>query len=160
MRKILISFLVIMLAFSIVGCGAKGKMEDKLTEKIIKQTTGMDADISGDKITFKGQDGEELTIGSSTWPTSKLAKSIPEFKKGKVTAVMESPDAAVITLELVLKEDVYPYFETIKKEFAQDAAELNTEEMRSFNGKNEAGINVTLVYISEVLTITVSSSQQ
>ena len=160
MKKILISLLAFMLAFSIAGCGAKEKLQEKVAEKILEEAGGGDVDIDGDKVTIKGENGEEVTFGNNKWPTSELVKNIPEFKEGIVNAVLEGSDSVVITLESVQEGDAFSYFKTIKKDFPQNVFEMNAEDTVSFSGNNDAGVNVTLVYMSEMLTITVTARQQ
>lgn len=160
MKKILIYLLTFALLFSFAGCGAKEKLEEKVAEKVFEEAGGGDLDIDGDKVTIKGDNGETVTFGDSKWPTSELASIIPEFKDGAVDGVMESADSVVITLESVKEEDVSPYWETIKKDFPKDVYEMNSSGFSTFSGSNDAGINIALVYMSEVLTITVTKTQQ
>ncbi len=160
MKKIFIGILVFILAFSFVGCGAKERLEEKIAKKVFDTAGDGDLDIDGDKVTIKGDKGEQLTFGDSKWPTSELAKNIPEFKDGTVNGVMETTDSVVITVESVQEEDAFSYFETIKKDFPKDVFEMNAEDSVTFHGNNDAGINVALVYISGVLTITVTAPRQ
>ena len=163
MKKILIGLLAFMLVFSLAGCGTKEKLEEKAGEALAEKSSeqaGATIDIDGDKVTVKGQNGEAVTFGSNKWPTSELANIIPEFKNGTVNAVLERPDSVVISLESVQKEDASFYFETIKKDFPQDVFEMNAEDTASFSGKNDVGVNVTLMYMSEMLTITVTAPRQ
>lgn len=60
----------------------------------------------------KDESGQEVTIGSTQWPKSDLAKNIPEFKKGDITAVMDSPDYILVTMEKVDQKDFLNYLET------------------------------------------------
>lgn len=135
-------------------------MEEQVAEKVFEEAGGGDLDIDGDKITIKGDNGEKVTFGDSKWPTSDLAKNIPEFKDGTVSGMMETTDSIVITLESVKEEDVSPYWETIKKDFSKDVYEMIATDFITVNGHNNEGINVSLVYMSEVLTITVTAPQQ
>jgi len=160
MKKILICLLTFMLLFSFTGCGAKEKLEEKAAEKVFEEASGGDLDIDGDKVTIKGENGEKVTFGDSKWPASDLAKNIPEFKGGTVNGVMETTDSIVITLESVQEEDVLPYWETIKKDFPKDVYEMIATDFITISGSNDAGINVSLVYMSEVLTITITAPQQ
>lgn len=160
MKKILICLLTFMLLFLFTGCGAKEKLEEKVAEKVFEEAGGGDLDIDGDKVTIKGDNGETVTFGDSKWPTSELASIIPEFKDGAVDGVLESADSVVITLESVKEEDVSAYWETIKKDFPKDVYEMIATDFITANGHNDEGINVSLVYMSEVLTITVTASQQ
>lgn len=52
MKKILICLWAFALLFSFTGCGAKEKLEEKVTEKAFEETGGGDLDIDGDKITI------------------------------------------------------------------------------------------------------------
>ncbi len=159
MKKILIYLLTLMLLISFTGCGAKEKLEEKAAEKIFEQVGGGDLDIDGDKVTIKGDKGETVTFGDHKWPKSQLVKYIPEFKEGAVDGVLESADSIVITLESVKEEDVSSYWETIKEDFSKDVYEMEATDFITVNGHNDEGINVSLVYMSEVLTITVTAPQ-
>lgn len=160
MKKILICLLTFALLFSFAGCDAKEKSEKKVAEKVFEEAGGGDLDIDGDKVTIKGDNGETVTFGDSKWPTSELAKNIPEFKDGTVNGVLESADSVVITLETVKEEDVSPYWEIIKKDFSKDVYEMIATDFITVSGYDNEGINVSLVYMSEVLTITVTAPQQ
>ena len=160
MKKILICLLTFMLLFSFTGCGAKEKLEEKVAEKVFEEAGGGDLDIDGDKVTIKGDNGEKVTFGDNKWPTSELAKNIPEFKDGTVNGVLESADSIVITLESVKEEYVSAYWETIKKDFPKDVYEMIATDFITISGSNDAGINISLVYMSEVLAITVTAPQQ
>lgn len=135
-------------------------MEEKVAEKVFEEAGGGDLDIDGDKITLKGDNGEKVTFGDSKWPTSELAKNIPEFKDGTVNGVMETADSIVITLESVQEEDALSYSEEIKKDFSKDIYEMIATDFITISGYDDEGINVSLVYMSEVLTITVTKTQQ
>lgn len=160
MKKIITFLLAFMMLATLVGCGAKEKAEEKLTEKVIEEAGGGDVDIDGDKVTIKGEDGEELVVGSTEWPTSELAKSIPEFKEGKITAVLDSEDSILVTLESVKVKDATAYFETIKNEFTVEAFEVNSDGYISYGAKNAEGVGITLQYSEETFTITASKEVQ
>lgn len=157
MKKTLICLLTFVLLFSFTGCGAKEKLEEKVAEKVFEKAGGGDLDIDGDKVTIKGDNGETVTFGDSKWPTSELAKIIPEFKDGTVNGVMETADSIVITLESVQEEDVPPYCETIKKDFPKDVYEMNSSGFSTFSGSDDEGLTVSLAYMSETLTITITA---
>lgn len=160
MKKILICLLTFILLFAFTGCGVKEKLGEKVAEKVFEEVGGGDLDIDGDKVTIKGNNGETVTFGDSKWPTSELAKSIPEFKDGTVNGVLESADSIVITLESVQEEDVPPYWETIKKNFPEDVYEMNSSGFSTFSGSNDESLTVSLAYMDEMLTITITAPQQ
>lgn len=160
MKKILVYLLAFALLFSFAGCGAKENLEDKIAEKIIEETGGVDLDIDGDQYTIKGDNGETIIFGETEWPDSELASIIPEFKGGTINGVMAYPDSIVITVESAKHEDVSSYFEAIKKDFSLGVYEMNSTDSVTWTGSNEDGMNVALVYIGDVLTITVSAPIQ
>lgn len=149
MKKVLIGLLVFALALSLTGCGAKKKLEEKageaLAEKILKDA-GVDADIDGDKVVIRGEDGQELTIGSGEWPTSDLAKSIPEFKDGKIASVMEADDSLFIMIEEISDEEFTAYLEEIKEDFTESTYEMSTGTGMMYSAANSEGIGVLLTY--------------
>jgi hypothetical protein len=136
------------------------KAGEALAEKVLEDAGGGDVDIDGDKVTITGENGEKLTTGGNEWPKSELAKSVPEFKEGKITAVLDSSDYVMVTLESVKEADASAYFETVKEEFTQEPFEANADGSISFGAKNADGIGVTLQYTEETFTITVSKPVQ
>lgn len=149
MKKFFIGLLILLMTLSIAGCGAKEKLEEKageaLAEKILEDA-GVDMDIDGDKVIVKGEDGQELTIGAGEWPTSDLAKSIPEFKGGKIASVMEANDSLFIMIEEISEEDFTAYLEEIKEAFPEETFEMNTGTGMMYAAANSEGLGVTLTY--------------
>ena len=145
MKKFLIGLLILLLALSIAGCGAKEKAAEKAAEKIL-QGAGVDADINGDKVVIKGEDGQELTIGAGEWPSSDLVKSVPEFKGGKIASVMEANDSLFIMIEEISEEDFMAYLDEIKGSFAEGTYEMNTGTGMMYMAANSEGLSVTLTY--------------
>lgn len=164
MEKLIGCFLIFILLLSLAGCGVKEKLEQKageaLAENALEDAGGGDVDIDGDTVTITGENGEKLTAGGSEWPKSELAKSVSEFKEGKITAVLDSSDYVMVTMESVKEADALAYFETVKEEFTQEPFEVNVDGSISFGAKNADGICVTLQYTEETLTITVSKPVQ
>ncbi|MEA4970643.1 MAG: DUF6591 domain-containing protein [Candidatus Pelethousia sp.] len=145
MKKFLIGLLILLMALSIAGCGAKEKAAEKAAEKIL-QGAGVDTDIDGDKVVIKGEDGQELTIGAGEWPSSDLAKSVPEFKGGKIASVMEANDSLFIMIEEISEEDFMAYLDEIKGSFAEGTYEMNTGTGMMYMAANSEGLSVTLTY--------------
>lgn len=153
---------MVLLAASLVGCGTKKKLEEKageaLAEKIFKGA-GVDADIDGDKVVIKGEDGQELTIGKGEWPSSDLAKSIPEFKGGKIVSLMEANDSLFIMIEEVSDEEFTDYLDEVKDTFTGDTYEMNTGIGIIYSVSNSEGIGLMLSYEKDAgLSITVSQA--
>lgn len=152
MKKVAVGVLLILMILCIVGCGAKDKIEEKageaLTEKILEEAGAGDVDIDGDTITITGEDGEEMVFGQTEWPSSDLAKNIPEFKDGNIITVMEMSDSIYIGLEDVDSKDASDYFEQLKAEFTVDTYEMNTSDSAQFMGSN-GEVSVTAVYTQD-----------
>ncbi len=160
MKKILVGLLAFVLILALAGCGAGEKISEKagekLAEKVISEVGGGDVDIDGDKLTIKGEDGEAVVFGETEWPTSDLAKSIPEFKGGKIVTVMDLNDALHISLEEASKADFADYLEEIKQTFTEESYDMQSQEIITYGAKNEEGIEVSLSYdTQEILNITV-----
>jgi predicted small lipoprotein YifL len=121
-KRIIAILIAVILLFSLVGCGARKKVDQKIQEKVMEKTvdkiTGdnVDIDTDKDKITIKGKDGnEEFTFGDSKWPEGKAADLIPKFKKGNIVSVMNADSACVIMIENVQENDFKQYMEEVKK---------------------------------------------
>lgn len=152
MKKVAVGVLLILMILCIVGCGAKDKIAEEageaLTEKILEESGAEDVDIDGDTITITGEDGEEMVFGQTEWPSSDLAKNIPEFKDGKIISVMETSDSVYIGLEDVNSKDASAYFEKLKKEFTEDTYEMNSSDSAQFMGSN-GEVSVTAIYAQD-----------
>ena len=163
MKKILICFLMLVIVMSFAGCGVKEKMEEKaaeaIAEKIIEDAGGGAVDIDGDKVVIKGEDGQELTINEGEWPSSDLAKSIPEFKGGKVASVMEVDGSLFIMMEEISEEDFTAYLDEIKKVFTEETYEMSTDTGMIYAAADDKNTSVMLTYEKEAgLSITVSQA--
>jgi hypothetical protein len=110
---------------------------------------------------IKGEDGQEMTIGGTEWPTSDIVKGIPQCKDGKITGVMESGEGVFIIMEEVSEKDFEDYLEKIRKDFAEDAYDMKSGDSVTYAAKNTQGVGVTLMYTKgESLTITVSKQEE
>lgn len=165
MKKIVVSLLVLILVTLFAGCGVKDKIEEKageaLGEKILEGMTGGDVDVDDGTIKVQGEDGEEVVFGETKWPTSTLAEKIPEFKDGKVVTVMNMEKGLLISLEEVKVNDFTDYLDDIKKDFTEEAYEMNSESAMTYSAANSEGVRVQLVYYTdETLSITVEDTQE
>lgn len=161
--KIMTLGFMFILLLSLAGCGSKKSIEEKAGEALVEELmedAGADVDVDGETITIKGEDGEEIIYGETEWPTSDLAKNIPEFEAGKVIAVVESNDSAMISLEEVAKEDFMDYLDDIKQDYTVDPMEANSEGDVTYLGSNSSGIGVQLYYVDKTLSIIVSKIPQ
>ena len=158
MKKISYILIIIVLLSSFTGCGAKQKMEEKITEKVIEQAVGnADIDIYGDEVTIKTEEGD-VTFGSTEWPDSELSNKIPEFKKGKIVSVMNSEAYLMVIIEEVEAKDFTDYYEEVKGEFNQESYETKSEDMIAYMGKNEDGISIMASYTIGDRTVSITGS--
>ena len=159
MKKIIVGLLVALLAVSLIGCGAQEKAGEAAAEKILKDSE-VEADIDGEKVTIKGEDGQELRIGAGEWPSSDLAKTIPEFKGGKIVSVMEAEDSIFIMIEEMSEGDFKSYLNEIKKTFTEERYEMNTDTGMLYTARNSTGIGVMLSYEKDAgASITVTKAE-
>lgn len=149
--------IIIALLVTSTACGAKQKMEDKLAEKIIEQAVGADIDIDGDQVTIATEEGN-VTLGSTTWPDSRLSSKIPELKEGKITSVMNSEAYLLVVIEEVSEKDFMDYYEKVKGEFNQESYETKSEDTVAYMGKSQDGISIMVSYSSSDSTVSISAS--
>ena len=163
MKRMLVLFLALAIVLSLAGCGVKAKIESKVSdaigEKVLEDLSGGNVDVSGDTVKIKGDDGTEVTFGSTKWPNSDLIKNIPEFKDGKITSVMDSETFSMIILEEVKEKDFTNYYDNIKKNFKEDAFEMNSNGAILYTAGNGKGFTVQLSYEAAKETFSISASQ-
>lgn len=158
MKKFIIPLLIVtLICFGSVGCGAKEKLEEKAAEKfaeeMLEQGGAEDVDIDGDKVTIKGEDGEEVTIGGAEWPKSTLGESIPEFSEGTFASTMETSNYMMVSFEDVKEADAVAYIEKNKPDFTLENYESKSEDMISWAGANDEGLQLSLTLTDTSFTI-------
>ncbi len=158
MKRFLVLFLTALLIFSLVGCGIKQKMEEKAAEQFLESIGGGNVDIEGDSVTIKGEDGSEVTMGSTEWPTSDLSKAIPVFSAGKIEGVLDSEEYLMITIQEVKKADFQSYMETVKNDFSENGYSIDSDGVLSYGGSN-GQVEVTLSYTEEDQTAIISMAK-
>ncbi len=158
MKRFLVLFLTALLIFSLAGCGIKQKMEEKAAEQFLESIGGGNVDIEGDSVTIKGEDGSEVTMGSTEWPTSDLSKAIPVFSAGKIEGVLDSEEYLMITIQEVKKADFQSYMETVKNDFSENGYSIDSDGVLSYGGSN-GQVEVTLSYTEEDQTAIISMAK-
>jgi|BioPla2DNA2_1021312.scaffolds.fasta_scaffold02629_6 hypothetical protein len=153
MKKFIVWILMVLIATSLIGCGTKNKIkeetEETIVEKVIEEAGGGDVDIDGETITIKGEDGQEMIFGNTDWPTSDLAKYIPEFKDGNIVTVMEMNNSLLITLENVSEKDFTDYQDSIKNIFNENSYEMKSEGGVTYGADNGKEIGIMLLYVPD-----------
>lgn len=162
-KRIIILLLAAVMLLVLSACGIKKKINEKISEKItegvLNKLAGDDAkvDLEEGGLTIKGEDGKEVTFGSSKWPKGKAADLIPEFKKGKIISVMNSDDACGIMLEEVEEEDFADYLEKIKgKGFTNDTYEASNDTVYNYGASLDDKASVFLHYGFEDKTFSIT----
>lgn len=89
-RKSFLIFILLIAVFSILMTGCKKKIEEKIVEKIIEDTTGGKVDINKDTTTIKTDKGETKIGENQKWPKDKMC-DLPELK-ANITMVVEDYD--------------------------------------------------------------------
>lgn len=157
MKKILILTAVAVALLMLVGCGAKQKMQDKITEKIIETTLGANVDIDGEEVTVKGEDGS-VSFGSTEWPDNELANKIPRFKDGKITSAIKSEGYLFIIIEEVNEKDFNNYYEQVKSAFTEEAYESTFEGSTSYSAMDKDETAIIISYSLEEETLSIQAS--
>ncbi|WP_090441490.1 DUF6591 domain-containing protein [Natronincola peptidivorans] len=133
-KRIIAILLSALVVLSLGGCSVKKnlneKIAEKVTESVLEKVAGDDVDIDIDikdgGIAIKGEDGEEISFGSSKWPDGGAADSIPIFNKGNIISVINSNASCMIILEEVEEEDYKKYVVELKDAgFTNDVTEFS-----------------------------------
>jgi len=138
-----------------VGCGAK----EKVAEEVIENAVGDNVDIDGDKITIEGEDGEKVTIGETEWPDSDMAKKIPEFKNGKITSVISTENAIMVSIEETDDKEVMDYASNFVKTYLNNAVVMRSVDGLYYSGTDDQGLTIVLSYTSENKSLSITANQ-
>lgn len=168
MKKALLVFAALLLLLPMAGCGVKQKLADKVAEKVTEGIAenifgeDVDLDLDGDKVTVKGDDGSEWTMGGGEWPREGAATIIPEFKKGTIVSVINTPAGCWISLEEVELADYKMYVETLKQEgFDQNITTSESAESLNYYAVQEGVGDVATNFVEDgTMTITVSLAEE
>ena len=162
-KRIIVILLSIVMMLSLASCGVRQnldqKIEEKVTEGVIKKATGGTADVDLDKgqLTVKGEDGEKVTFGDSKWPEGGAANLIPEFKQGNIVSAINADAACAIMFEQVEEKAFKQYIEDIKVQgFTNDVAEYTSGSTHGFNAHLDDNTMIFVLYDSEGKTLTVN----
>ena len=164
MKKTLAVLLVLLLVSSLGGCGFRERLAEKageeMVEDILDNYTSANVEIDGDHVTIEDEEGNSYSYGGSEWPTSDLAKAIPEFTSGTILTVMDGSDGVYVYLEEVEQAAFETYLDTIKGDFTGDTYEATIDGTYSYGGTNGDGVSVSLVFAEGTLSITVYTSAE
>lgn len=162
-KKVVAILLMVFMIAAVGGCGAKEKMNDKIAESVTEGIINKALDgegkvnLDGDKVSIKGEDGEELSFGEAEWPDSGAAQQIPSLKKGVVVSTMNSDKFCMIMLEEIEQDDFNQYLEEIKAQgFTNDSFEFNSDTGYSYSASKDENTMISLMYDSEAKSVTIN----
>ncbi len=160
MKKIVAILIVMLMLASLAGCNIRKKIGEKIGEGIMEgmlgNGSGADVDIDGDTLTIEGENGEQMTIGGTEWPTSDMAKRLPKPKSGKVTYVLESDSGLYISMEGIDEDDMSALKEEVKKDYTVDAYDMTYEGGFSYAGADAEGWIVSIMYSDGALSLSIT----
>lgn len=166
LRKSIALILSLAVLMSLVGCGFRKNIERKLSEKITEGILekiagdGTDVNLDDGELSFKGEDGSELTIGSKKWPKGKAIDLIPEFKEGEIASIINSDETSIIYIDAVEQKDFEKYVEQVKSAgFTDDVMEMSMESSiayTAFSSKDNAQVNLSYTFEDKNMMITVT----
>ena len=134
------------------GCRRAAKsMSERMMERAIERESGGKAhvDISrdGNKVTFKTDKGEVVTAGGEGVAVpADFPKDVPVYKGAKVLAVVNSPDASSLSLE------VNDSMQAISQKFASEMKAQGWEDASSMS----TGDGMVLTYKKEQRTASIA----
>lgn len=167
MKKVLVIIISLLLLLPLAGCGVEQKIADKVGKKVAEGVAekilgdDVDVDLDGDKVTIKGDDGTEWSVGKGEWPADKAGALLPEFKKGKISSVLNSEEGCWVTIEEVDEADYLHYVEALKTAgFVDDAYTATGEEELSYAARMEGKASMSVSFHNGLLMITLSLQEE
>jgi predicted small lipoprotein YifL len=151
MKRMLVWLLLLVLVFSLAGCGVKKKVEEKAGEKLAetlieKAVDDKDTkvDIEGDTLKITDAEGGEVTLGGTKWPD---VPGLPKFEGGSILSVAKDGEGNVmIIMEEVEEKDYRDYVERISKDFTENVVQMESQDYLLYEGKNSQGYFVAVQY--------------
>ncbi len=155
MKRLGIIALTLLLACTLAGCKSPGQA---IGEKAFENATGGKADIDGDKVTVKTEDGLQATIGGGEWPTEQMGAKIPKLEAGKVAFVANADETCTLIIGEVTQKAFEDYFAKVTDAgFAAETLSYSSDDNRMYLAQNSAGVAITLNYEvkNEILNLSV-----
>jgi hypothetical protein len=126
-------------------------------ESIVEGITGSDIDINGDSVTLTGEDGEEVTFGSTEWPDNEIIKRIPKFSKGEIETSYITDEGGSLAIINVAKADYDDYVEQIKQAgFTVDPQTMEADDLLIYTASDAENYIVSLSYAVENTTMSIT----
>ncbi len=159
-KKLLWGLLILSLILSSVSCNStQDETEKTVREEVAEDLQDVKVDNDSGEVTFTDKDGEKVVYGSTEWPKTDIAKTIPEFTKGTIMSVISNKEGALIDIDQVEEKDFQEYLEEVKKNYSEDAVEGNSDGIFTYSAGNGSGILVLVNYDSEMGVMDISLSK-
>lgn len=150
---------VLLLILSSVSCNITQNKTDKTAqEEVVEGLEDVKVNADDGEVTFTDKDGEKTVYGSTEWPKTDIAKTIPEFTKGSIISVISNKGGAMIDIDQVEEKDFQEYLGKVKKNFSEDAVEGNLAGIYSYSAGNGSGVLVLMNYDQEMGVMDISLS--
>jgi hypothetical protein len=154
-------FMAGLIIIGLQACGGKSikeRAEEKVAEGILGSLTGTDIEIDSDgedgKITIKGKDGEELTIGGSQTELPEDFPSDVYLIDGDIESIgmIKTNEGSIVTFQMYSTDELADLVKDLKKGMESNGWESNMSM--------ESGNESTMVYAKgEANTMVIFSKQ-
>jgi hypothetical protein len=148
------------------GCGKKSeeRTAEKMTEKILKESTGKDmkVNIEGKNIKIEGEGSKAEISEANAWPAD-MFEAVPKFSGGKIDRVTRTQEGTTQNFNLFfvdVQEDAVKGYETLLKEkgWQIQLVDMGTGMMISAQ-KDKLGLNFSYTREGKRGTIAVFTAQ-
>ena len=132
--------------------------DESSSESSSSSSSNSDKSSGTSSITISDNSGNNVTIGSGSWPTSGVMANVPKLNKGNVTSSWVTDEGTMLTIDSITDADATAYCNTIKQQYSNNAVDLNYSGGFTYSGDNGT-ITVALSYGDSSLVITVSEKK-
>lgn len=163
-KKAMALLLAGLMVFALSGCGIREKISEKIgeavTEGIVNQfASGADIDIDGEEIVIKGEDGEEVTFGSTEWPQGEAIDLLPAFNQGSISSVMNSEKYCMIIVSDVSESDFNNYVQAVQDAgFSENPFTMDSEEGLYFGASYNETTSAAVTFSGDSGEMTIVAS--
>jgi len=137
MRRAGIVALGVLLVLTLAGCG---RIAEEAAEEVVQQTTGVNVEQDGEKVTIEGEDGEQIEIGSGAELPDDFPSDVPVYKGADVVSTSTLSDGGAKNFYISLQttdafEDVVEWY---KSEMDSKGWEIEADVVTTAEGSSSA----------------------
>ncbi len=164
LKKLLALLIAVLMTAALSGCFIREQINKKIgeavTEGIVNQfASGADIDIDGEEIVIKGEDGEEVTFGSTQWPQGEAVDLLPAFSQGTISSVMNSDKYCMIVVNDVSESDYNSYVQAIQDAgFSENPFTMDSEDGLYFGASYNENTSAAVTFSGDSGEITIMVS--